>query len=325
MPSRDTLAALLDQPAPHAIAATADTARQERFGLGTTVALVGHLDSDGAWETCPVTGISGGFAARLEDVSDRVTDLVLLPPPGASLEDLAALWNALPPRPEGPGFLPTAQLGTADTFVAAIDAAGSEDARALASFAGLGVVSDGVFPSVHPARGGGARTRWERFWRGAARAGLRGHATVLYGPDLGLDAVLDQLEAIAAVQADTGVFLSVAPCIFAPDGLDLSDPLLTHASLDLRVWAACRLVDTGVDHVSLRYERSDLKSAHTALRCGIDDLVGRVFLGDRDRKADSESTDLSVREMERWLGEVGLQMQVRNGVFDAAPPSEVLA
>ena len=77
--------------------------------------------------------------------------------------------------------------------------------------------------------------------------------------------------------------------------------------------------------MSLRFERSDLKSAHTALRCGIDDLVGRLVLDDRDRKADSESGDLSASEMERWLGEVGLDMRVRNGGFDSVSPMEVLA
>ena len=54
-------------------------------------------------------------------------------------------------------------------------------------------------------------------------------------------------------------------------------------------------------------------------------LVGRLFLGDRDRKADSESRDLSVSEMERWLGEVELGMRVRNGGFDSVSPMEVLA
>ena len=322
MPSRDALHALLSEPVPHEIAAAADAARQHHFGLQTTVALVDHLDPAGAWSTCPVTGVRGSFASQLDAVADRATDLVLLPEPGSSLEDLAGIWNLLPERPSTTDFLPTAQLGTTDTWIAALDSALADDAKALSSFTGLSIVSDGIFPSAHPVRGAEPRKRWEKFWRGAANAGLNGHATVLYGPGHDLDSVFAQLDAIAAIQSETGVFLSVAPCIFAPDQLGDDDDRLTHASLDLRAWAACRLADTGVDHVSLRYERADLKSAHTALRCGIDDLVGHVFLGDRDRKADSESRDLSVAEMERWLGEIGLELRIRNGGFDTV---EVLA
>jgi hypothetical protein len=324
LPSREALRALLEEPVPHEIAAAADAVRQYHFGPLTTVSLVEHFDPAGAWGTCPVTGIQGSFASKLEDVADRTTDLILLPEPGSSLEDLAGLWGMLPERPAPIEFLPTAQLGTTDTWIAALDSALADDASALHSFTGLSIVSDGIFPSAHPVRGAEARARWEKFWRGAAAAGIQGHATVLYGPGHDLESVLDQLDAIAAVQKETGVFLSVAPCIFAPDQLGEDDDNLTQASLDLRVWAACRLADTHVDHVSLRFERSDLKSAHTALRCGVDDLVGHVFLGDRDRKADSESRDLSVPEMERWLGEVGLELRIRNGGFDSVSPSEVL-
>jgi len=325
--SREALRALLSEPVPHEIVAAADAARRESFGARSTVSLVDHLDPDGAWGTCPVTGIvaSDGFAADLEKVSDRTTDLVLLPAPGASLDDLASLWGQLPKPPSGPAFAPTAQLGTTDTWIAAIDASGAEDSAALAHFKGLQIVSDGIFPVAHPVRGSQARERWERFWRGAAAAGLRGHATVLYGPGHDLDSVFAQLDAITDVQRDTGVFLSVAPCIFQPDQLGSEDALLTQASLDLRVWSACRLDDTGVEHVSLRYERSDLKSAHTALSCGVDDLIGHLYLGDRDKKADTESFDLSIVEMDRWLREVGLELSIRNGRFDTVSPSEVLA
>lgn len=325
MPSREALLKLLSDPVPHEIAAAADAERQTRFGARTTVALVDHLDPAGAWSSCPVTGMAGGFAAGLEELSDRTTDLVLLPPPGASLEDLAGLWGLLPPRPVADAFMPTAQLGTADTWISAIDASVAADARVLANFRDLAVVSDGIYPSAHPVRGGQAAQRWAKFWRAAAGAGIRGHATVLYGPDHGIGSVLDQLEAIAQVQRDTGVFHSIAPCVFSGDRLGADDALLTQASLDLRVWAACRLFETGVDHLSLRYERSDLKSAHTALRCGVDDLVGRVFLDERDKKADTESSDLSIGEMGRWLGEVGLEMRIRNGGFENVSPSEVLA
>lgn len=315
--SRAELRALLASRDLHDITAAADAARQDRHGRTTTVAVVQVLDPFGSHAVCPVTGIvarDGGFARTVEGLSDAVSDLVLLPPTGADADGVRATFQRIPAPPtEGEGMVPTIQIGTTDTW---IDAGLDHDLEAWRA-QGLRVVSDGIDPRHHPALGVDGAAKWTSFWHTASNAGLRGHATVLFGPHLDLDAVFAQIDAIEAVQAETGVFLSVTPSVIGPDGATADDGDATQASFDLRVMAACRLGLLGVDHVGYRVPRSDLKTAHTALLCGVDDLVVDLFLGARDRKADASAHDLSVREMRAWLEEAGFIARVRNAAFDA--------
>ena len=312
----DALRALLQSRNPHDITAAADAARRDRHGLVTTVAVVQPFDPRSAHRRCPVTGMPAGedgFAVMLDEIHDAVTDLLVLVPDGADADVVRAIWNELPPPPavvEGE-MQPTVQLGTTDTW---IEAGLGEDLAAWRE-QGVRVISDGVDPRQHPARGIDAAARWISFWHAAANAGLRGHATVLFGPDHDLDSVFAQIDVIGQVQEETGVFLSVSPCVIGSGPASDDDAQLTHASFDLRVLAACRL-GTAVDHVSMRYARSDLKSAHTSLLCGVDDLIGPLFLGVRDRKDDAESRDLSLVEMKAWLEEAGFEARVRNGAFE---------
>lgn len=313
---RDELRALLDRPNIHDITAAADEARRDRHDRTTTVAVVEPFDPRGAHTRCPLTGIragNGGFARSLDDIHDVVTDLLVLVPEGASADEVRSIWRLLPSPPaDGEDeMLPTVQLGTTDTWIEA----GIDHDLAAWVEQGMRVVSDGIDPRNHPARGIDPAARWTSFWHTAANVGLRGHATVLFGPDHDLDSVFAQIDAINAVQADTGVFLSVSPCVIGAGPAGDDDDALTHASFDLRVLAACRLGLPGVEHVSLRYERSDLKTAHTALLCGVDDLIGHLFLDTRDRKADTEAKDLSLREMRAWLEEADFTARVRNGLF----------
>lgn len=324
--SRDALRRLLDSSNLHDITAAADAARRAKHALRTTVPVVQPFDPDGAYTMCPVTGMpapEGGFPASLDDVHDAVTDLVLLPAPGADADAVRSVWRMLPGAPpeDADELTPTVQLGTTDTW---IDAGLDHDFAAWRA-QGVRVIDDGVDPRHHPARGVEGAAKWTSFWRAASNAGLRGHATVLYGPGIDLDAVFAQIDAIVALQADTNVFLSVSPSVIGPDGASPGDATITHASFDLRVLAACRLALPGVDHVSYRIGRGDLKTAHTALLCGVDDLVGELFLGLRDAKADAEARDLSLAEMQAWLAEAGFEGRVRNGIFATESVEDRLA
>lgn len=316
------LRSLLDQPDPHVIAAAAHEARVDRFGLRTSIAAVAHVDPSGCRSHCPVTGElapTAGFARGLAELPDSISDLILLAAGNPSAQDFAGLLDLLPGvPPRDAGFAATVQLDAADVWMN-LDL----DLRELAD-RGVRVISEGVAPRLHPAFGDAERCAG--FWRDVATAGMRGHAVVLYGPGLGLDSVFEQLSFIASVQRETSVFLSIAPCIFNSDApMSSEDHLLTQASLDLRVLAACRLYETGVDHVSVRYERGDLKSAHMALACGADDLVGHLYLQARDKKADVEAKDLSLQEAQRWIAEAGFQPRLRNGLFEFTSFEEVEA
>jgi len=194
-------------------------------------------------------------------------------------------------------------------------------ARGLAA-AGAGL-ADGVHPRLHPALGSEAGASWVEAWRVAATAGLRGHASILYGPHHDDAAVLDQITAVAALQAETGVFLSVAPLIFHPESFGgRQDNLLTHGGRDLRVLAAVRLGLPEIPHVRVDHNRSDLKLAHICLTSGADDVAGHLHLEARTRGEDADAFDLSLDEMPAWLREVGFAPMIRNARFETAPAQE---
>lgn len=350
-----SLIEILQRPNPLEAAARADALRRELHGTVTSFTLVQSIDLGSALSCNPINGIplgacSGGEegpegAASLGDRARLVArvqacahpaagDYQLLPPEGtgaaALLEIAAAAAEAIDSileqagRPASstagggsePGG-PTFQLGVADTWMqAGADRSVLSDARA----AGLRVISDGVRPQWHPAFGEEAHRRWAAFWTDAGRAGLRGNAAVLFGPELPLDRLLDQLRAIAAVQEESGVFLSLSPMVYDPKGFGgARDALLTQGQFDVRVFSACRLWDTGVEHVRMSYGRSDLKMAHLSLSCGVDDLEGPLSAGERSPREVADSFDLSGEEMIRWLEEVGYTPVLRNGAFDLQP------
>ncbi len=229
--------------------------------------------------------------------------------------DTSQRSDASPPsEPSPPRPAPTFQLGVADTWIEGeVDVATLEAARRE----GLRILSDGVRPAHHPAHGKQAARRWEEFWRKAAAAGLRGNTTVLFGPAHDLDAVLRQLDEISRLQRETRVFQSLTPVVFDPDGCDgLLDRPLTQGQFDLRVLAACRLHETGIEHLRMSYARSGLKMAHLSLAGGVDDLEGPLFDGERMPKEVADSFDLSLDEMVRWLDEVGYTPVLRNGAFE---------
>lgn len=329
MDSRE-LRELLSSPNLHDIIDAAHAARTARHGRRTTFVAVDHLDlSRGpgrGWS--PLTGApapAGGFAKDLDGLSEHATEIAILVEDGADLERLRAAWAALPPRPSSSPdgeLLASVQLATSSQWIEAL--ADQDVEQVLRSWQGLGVISDGIRPRIHPAFGEESFRRWQAFWRAAAAAGVSGNATVLYGRHHDLESVLEQIEVIAKLQAETRVFASVSPVIYTPEGFGgAQDALATHARFDLQCLAACRLGLGDVEHLRFLYECSDLKTAHAALFCGADDLEGSLHLADRDRRADAESDQLSLDEMPKWLEEVGLEAHLRNGLYETTPAPAV--
>jgi aminodeoxyfutalosine synthase len=344
---RDGLARLLTGPHPLEPARQADQLRRERHGGRTTYVTVAHLDVQSGASACPICGetqegasawacapaASLALAAAVPALAQPpVSDLhVLLPPhAGAPGDDMVRLTELLETLAQAlhslPGAEPdlrprrsTLQLGCASDLIRRLDTGRTPDAQALRALskAGLQVVSDGTHPAVHPTQGPQAQQRWEGFWRAAAEAGLRGNASVVYGPHIESGAVLGQIVAIGRLQAEVQVFQSVAPVAAAERvGRAERDLSLTGGFDELKFLAACRLGLAEVPHVRVLYNRSDLKMAQLMLACGADDLEGRVTLAPRDRKADLESADLTETELRRWLAEERFEPVHRNGIFE---------
>jgi hypothetical protein len=326
---RNVLAQSLAGVDPLQAAAWADEERRRRHGVRTTFTLVRSVDLRAAPGFQPLTGAPAADATcapdQLEAALRRLAhpacgDYQVVPPEGidaaglidlcrrtaAVVEEIAAAGAPGAPRP-------TFQMGTADAWMDA-----GVEALAAAHAAGLRVLSDGVRPERHPALG--AAVDWHRLWTEAGAVGLRGNAAILFGPGRDLDAVLDQIEAVEALQDAEGVFQSVAPVVFGPEGFaGPDDQLLSQGQQDVRILAACRLGAPGIEHLRFCYDRSDLKMAHLALACGVDDLEGRLFPGDRGPKEAADAADLSLDEMGRWLEEAGYAAALRNGAFEILP------
>jgi hypothetical protein len=264
--------------------------------------------------------------ALLERAHPAVGDYQLVIPRPARAEDLfrmiqwthaakSALDDLMADSPDD-AKAPSFQIGTASDWIEAARLAQVSPVKAMADVAaaGLRVISDGVVPREHPAFGAASRDHWGEFWTAAGEVGIRGNAALLHGPSIEAATLLDQIQAIATTEGE--VFASVSPLIRGSDQLDPADSLLTQGQQDLRVLAACRLGLADIPHVRMVYGRSDLKMAHLSLACGVDDLEGQLFVGERDAKADTESDDLSLTEMERWLHEAGYTAALRNGAFE---------
>jgi hypothetical protein len=302
----------------------ADAARQDRHGRRTTFVANAHLACGGAsppW--CPITGEpapEAGFPHDVPEMADAATQVLIHPGPEAGPDEIRAAVARASELLGDAAHPCTAQIATASVWAEAFSPGDLERALSEASERGVAVLSDGVRPALHPALGEESATRWKAAWRAAAVAGQRGQATVLYGPDFDLDAVFTQLDAIRNLQEECGVFDAVSPIVHRAEGFGgATDALATQAREDIRVLAACRLALDNVEHLRIYYECTDLKSAHTSLLCGVDDLEGHLFLGSRDKRTDAESNDLSLAEMSRWLEEVGLEAHLRDGLYRSRP------
>lgn len=322
-----SLRELLAQTDPHAITRAADAARRERHGTRTTFAAVAHLDRASRASFCPVCGSGreeGHFVGEIAELPPATTELHVLCPPDGDQAGREAAWQEAHSWARSRGTLfggiePSVQLGTSSQWLEWEAREGLDLGATLWEWQrqGLAMLSDGVHPERHAAHPAHAAD-WERFWGLAAAAGLRGNLSLLYGPAHPRESLLDQLARAAKLQADNGVFASVAPVIFEPARF-APGGLATHASADLRALAAARLGLPGVDSVRLYVAASDWKSAHFALACGVDDLEAPLVLRERSRSEDADASDLSLAEMGPWLAQVGYAPHLRNGSGQAVP------
>jgi hypothetical protein len=319
--SRAEIVAILRNPNLHESGGSAHSLRLERFGARSSFSAVEHVSS-GDHAYCPICGQRPSqrkwLAPSLEGMSEAASELHVIPGPGS---DAAALLDAVPePSQNAQGLERSALVGVASDWMRASE---GDDHSLLASARGRGVrvLSDGVLPAIHPARGDEAASRWAGFWRAAASAGCRGVASLFYGPSHDDISLADQLEAIAELQQDTQVFLSVCPVIDPGTSFGgVQDSLLTHGDVDLRVLAACRLALDSVEHLTLLYNRMDLKMAHIALLGGVDDLNGHLTLEQRSAQDSANHDDLSLSEMESWMRDAGMEARLRNACFETAAP-----
>jgi len=142
---------------------------------------------------------------------------------------------------------------------------------------GAEVLARRVRPLVSPRKGG--PEAWLEVHREAHRAGMRSTATMMYG-HLETDAdLIEHLDAIRALQDETGGFTAFVPWSYkrGNTAMDARVPRTAGAVRYLRVLAAARLYLDNFTHVQASWFGEGKKTGQVALHFGADDFGGTLF------------------------------------------------
>ena len=142
---------------------------------------------------------------------------------------------------------------------------------------GAEVLSERVRKRIEPKKGGPAA--WLDVHREAHRQGFKSTATMMYGHVEGPDDILDHLDAIRALQDETGGFTAFVPWSFKP-GNTLLEKWIKHykgPNAYLRMLAVARLYLDNFAHVQASWFSEGKRAGQVALHWGADDFGGTLF------------------------------------------------
>src|SRR5437879_4444218 len=118
---------------------------------------------------------------------------------------------------------------------------------------------------------------WLEIAREVHQAGMRSHATMLYGHVENDEGRVDHLMRLRALQDETGGFQTFIPLAFHPDNTPLQHLPKTSGLLDIKNIAVSRLLLDNFQHIKAYWQMLTPKIAQIALRFGADDLDGTVI------------------------------------------------
>jgi cyclic dehypoxanthinyl futalosine synthase len=183
---------------------------------------------------------------------------------------------------------------------------------------GAEVLSVRVRRRIAPKKGG--PDRWLEVHRAAHRRGFRSTATMMYGHVEEVDDVLDHLDAVRALQDETGGFTAFIPWSFKP-GNTLLEKWIKHyqgPNAYLRMLAVARVYLDNVAHVQASWFSEGKKAGQVALRFGADDWGGTLFEENVHRAADFVNT-VTVDEVRALIAEAGFRPVQRTTLYEPLP------
>ena len=126
-----------------------------------------------------------------------------------------------------------------------------------------------------------AAEEWLDVHRVAHRLGIRTNCTMLYGHVETVQDRVDHLDALRALQDETGGFLTYIPLAYHPDHNELGQQLgrtgtATTGFDDLKNLAIGRLFLDNFRHIKTHWIMNSMKVSQIALHFGVDDLEGTV-------------------------------------------------
>jgi cyclic dehypoxanthinyl futalosine synthase len=180
---------------------------------------------------------------------------------------------------------------------------------------GAEVLSRRVRQRISPKKGG--PEAWLEVHREAHQLGLRSTATMMYGHVEEPDDILDHLDAVRALQDETGGFTAFVPWSFKPGNTLLEKWIKHYAGPNayLRMIALARCYLDNVPHVQASWFSEGKKAGQVALHFGADDWGGTLFEENVHKAADYVNT-ITVEEIATLIREAGFEPLQRTTLYE---------
>jgi len=193
---------------------------------------------------------------------------------------------------------------------AGLDSLAGEDAGIL------DLASDAAAGAVASANGRCAAKVWLDVHRTAHQVGLRSTAAMVFGAGESIELRVAHLEAIQALQVETGGFTSFVPLAFRPKSPSEVGPDWEPATAVeyLRTLAISRMVLDAIPHIESRGAAQGLKVVQMALRFGSND-VGSVSLEEDARHRKARGGAISEEDLRRVIRDAGFRPAERSTGF----------
>jgi cyclic dehypoxanthinyl futalosine synthase len=253
-------------------------------------------------------------AAETLDLGGTGLHLDLIPSASVALDQLCALLSGLRQR------YPALRLhGLSATTIAALAAAESLTPREMLSrlhAAGLdSLAGDDALLSSESS----PKINWIETHRTAHQIGLRSTAALVFGHSETLAQRVDHLEAIRALQQETGGFTAFTPIAFHPDThaghvipIDWQPPTAVEY---LRTLAISRMVLDNIDHIQSSGATQLLKVAQMTLRFGSNDLGSIALEPGAQRPANRVTPKVTEEDLRRVIRDAGFRPAQRDTLY----------
>ena len=180
---------------------------------------------------------------------------------------------------------------------------------------GAEILSERVRRRIAPKKGG--PDSWLEVHREAHRRGFRSTATMMYGHVEGPEDILDHLDAVRALQDETGGFTAFIPWSFKPGNTLLEKWIKHYAGPNAycRMLALSRCYLDNVPHVQASWFSEGKRAGQIALHFGADDWGGTLFEENVHKAADYVNK-ITVEEIVALIREAGFRPVQRTTLYE---------
>lgn len=190
------------------------------------------------------------------------------------------------------------------------------------SLAGLGSLTGGgaeIFAEPTRSkicRGKHSAEDWLDIHRVAHGKGVRSTCTMLYGHVESNEDRVDHMLRLRALQDETGGFTTFTPLAFHPENTQMADVPPAGGILDLRNYAAARLLLDNIPHVKAYWIMVGQAIAQISQRYGVDDLDGTVVQEKIYHMAGAKTPhELTVSDIRGLIREAGREPVERDTLY----------